>query len=86
LIPLVWRRLRFWRGIHIAIALSISIELVQYLSRAFGSNRSPDVNDVILNLLGACLGLVLVSALRLRRVTSPAVPREATLSANARDY
>jgi glycopeptide antibiotics resistance protein len=86
LIPLVWRRLRFWKGIQIAVALSISIELVQYLSRAFGSYRSPDVNDVILNVLGAFLGLVLVSLLRLRRGTHPAVPREATLSANARDY
>jgi glycopeptide antibiotics resistance protein len=74
LIPLVWRRLRFWRGIQIAIALSSSIELVQYLSRAW-SNRSADVNDVVLNVLGASLGLVLVSLLRLRRGTGPAVPR-----------
>src|SRR5215204_6568878 len=44
LIPLVWRRLRFWRGIQIAIAVSFSIELVQFLSRAWGSNRSVDVN------------------------------------------
>lgn len=72
LIPLVWRRLRFGRGIQIAIALSISIELVQYLSRAFGSHRSPDVNDVILNVVGACLGLLLVSLLRLRPGTRPA--------------
>jgi glycopeptide antibiotics resistance protein len=75
LIPLVWRHLRFWRGIQIAIALSVSIELVQYLSRAWGSNRSVDVNDVILNVLGACLGLALVFLLRLRRGTRPAVPR-----------
>jgi glycopeptide antibiotics resistance protein len=75
LIPLVWRRLRFWTGIQIAIALSSSIELVQYLSRAWGSNRSADVNDVVLNVLGASLGLVLVSLLRLRRGTGPAVPR-----------
>jgi glycopeptide antibiotics resistance protein len=74
LIPLVWRRLRFWSGIQIAIALSSSIELVQYLSRAW-SNRSADVNDVVLNVLGASLGLVLVSLLRLRRGTGPAVPR-----------
>jgi VanZ family protein len=56
LLPLVWSHLRFRRGIQIAIALSISIELVQYLSRY----RSADINDVILNVLGACLGLVLV--------------------------
>lgn len=75
LIPLVWRHLRFWRGIQIAIALSFSIELVQYLSSAGGSYRSADVNDVILNVLGACLGLALVSLLRLRRGTRPAVAR-----------
>jgi glycopeptide antibiotics resistance protein len=74
LIPLVWTHLRFWRGIQIAIALSVSIELVQYLSRAW-SNRSADVNDVILNGLGACLGLGLVFLLRLRPGTRAAVPR-----------
>lgn len=75
LIPLVWSGVRFWRGLQIAIALSISIELVQYVSRAFGSHRSPDVNDVILNALGAALGLVLVSVLLLRRGTGSAVSR-----------
>jgi glycopeptide antibiotics resistance protein len=71
LIPLVWRRLRFWRGIQIAIALSCSIELVQYLLRAW-INRTADVNDVVLNVLGASLGLALVFLLRLRRGTRPA--------------
>lgn len=74
LIPLVWRRLRFSRGIRIAIAFSVSIELVQYLSRVW-VHRTADVNDVILNSVGACLGLVLVSLLRLRRGTRLAVPR-----------
>jgi glycopeptide antibiotics resistance protein len=75
LIPLVWRRLRFWSGIQIAIALSSSIELVQYLSRAW-INRSADVNDVVLNVLGASLGLALVSLLQLRRGTRPAVSEQ----------
>ena len=74
LIPLVWTHLRFWRGILIAIALSSGIELVQYFSRAW-SNRTADVNDVVLNVLGASLGLALVFLLRLRRGTRPAVPR-----------
>jgi len=72
LIPLVWRRLSFWRGIQIAIAVSVSIELVQYLSRAW-SNRNADVNDVVLNVLGASLGLALVFLVRLLRGTRPAV-------------
>jgi glycopeptide antibiotics resistance protein len=74
-IPLVSRQLRFWRAIQIAIALSVSIELLQYLSSAWGSYRAADVNDVILNVLGACLGLALVSLLRLRQGTRPAVAR-----------
>ena len=64
LIPMVWKRLRFWQGLLIAIALSAGIELVQYLSRAWGSYRSLDINDVILNALGATLGLVIVFLLR----------------------
>jgi len=70
LLLLIWRHLRVWRGIQIAIALSIIIELAQYLS----GYRSADVNDVILNVLGACLGLVLVYPLRLRHGTRSAVP------------
>jgi glycopeptide antibiotics resistance protein len=69
LIPLVWTRLRFWRVIQIAVALSISIEIVQYVLRTW-SNRSTDINDVILNIVGACLGLVLVSLLRLKHSTA----------------
>lgn len=65
LIPLVWSRVRFRDGILVAAALSFTIELVQYFSRAWGSYRSADINDVILNVLGASLGLLLVSVLRL---------------------
>jgi glycopeptide antibiotics resistance protein len=75
LLPLVWGRLRFWRGVQIAIALSFSIELIQYLSSALGTYRSADVNDFILNVLGACLGLALVSLLRLHPGSRPAVAR-----------
>lgn len=74
LLPLVWWRLRFWTGIQIAIALSSSIELFQYFSRTW-INRTADVNDVILNVLGASLGLSLVFLLRFHRDTGPAVPR-----------
>jgi len=72
LLPLVWRRLRFWRVLQIAIAVSVSIEIVQYLSQAWG-NRTADVNDVVLNVLGAFLGLAVVSLLRLGRGSRPAV-------------
>ena len=72
LLPLIWRRLPFWRGIQIAIALSFSIELLQYVSRAWGSYRLADINDVVLNVLGACLGLALVFLLRLLKRTPAA--------------
>jgi glycopeptide antibiotics resistance protein len=75
LIPLVWRRLRFWRGMQIALALSLSIELIQYVSRAWGSYRSADVNDVILNVVGAGLGLAVVFLLRSRPGARPVVSR-----------
>jgi glycopeptide antibiotics resistance protein len=66
LIPLVWPRLRFWRGLQIAIAVSLGIELAQLLSRAWGSQRTADINDLILNGVGAALGLTLVHLLRWR--------------------
>ena len=75
LLPLVWRRLRFWRAVQVAIALSCTIELLQLLSMAWGSYRTADVNDFVLNVLGACFGWGLVSLLRLRDSTRPAVSR-----------
>lgn len=77
LIPLVWSRIRFWRGVAIALGVSVSIELIQYLSRAWGSYRLADVNDVILNVLGACVGLALLSLLRLRAGNYSILPRPA---------
>ena len=75
LLPLIWKRLRFWNALLIAIAVSISIELLQYLSRGWGVNRLADVNDVILNVFGACLGLLVVSLLRWRPGARPAIAR-----------
>lgn len=72
LIPLVWRNLRFRRAMLIAIGVSISIELLQYLSSAFGSYRAVDVNDVVLNVSGAFVGSALVYLLRLRPRTHAA--------------
>jgi glycopeptide antibiotics resistance protein len=72
LLPLVWRRLRFLRALQIAIAVSCGIELVQYISRAW-VHRSADVNDIILNVFGASLGLALVFLLRFRG-GRPALP------------
>jgi glycopeptide antibiotics resistance protein len=76
LIPLVWTRIRFRSALLFATAVSCSIELVQYLSRAW-SNRLADVNDIILNVLGASLGLALVFVWRsLSRARTPATDQE----------
>jgi glycopeptide antibiotics resistance protein len=75
LIPLVWERLRFAQGLLIALGVSIGIELLQYLSRTFGSMRTADVNDVILNVVGAGLGLVVGMLPRWRPGTRAEVRR-----------
>ena len=74
LLPLVFVRLRFWQGLLIAIGLSSSIELTQYVTRAW-AHRSADVNDVILNSVGALLGLTLLSLLQLRDGDHNSVPQ-----------
>lgn len=66
LIPFVWPRLGFWRALEISISVSVGIELVQYFSHSW-MHRSADVNDVILNTVGATIGLVLAYALRAMR-------------------
>ncbi|HEX6573456.1 MAG TPA: VanZ family protein [Gemmatimonadaceae bacterium] len=66
LLPLLWRRLRFGQALLIAAGLSLSIEIAQYLSSAWGSYRAADINDSILNVAGAAIGLFFVSLLRWR--------------------
>jgi glycopeptide antibiotics resistance protein len=75
LIPLVWPRLRFWKGLQVAVALSVSIEIAQLFSRAWGSYRAADINDVVLNVVGASLGMALVFLLRSLRGSRSAVPQ-----------
>ena len=72
LLPLVWPRLRFRSALQIAVAVSVSIELLQWLSSSLGSYRAVDINDVILNVFGAGLGMVPVLLLRLRPGLRPA--------------
>ena len=66
LVPLIWPSVKLGRGLLLALGLSCSIELAQYLSSAWGSYRAADVNDVVLNVVGAGLGLVLAAVLRPR--------------------
>ena len=57
LLPLVSNRfLRLKRVLLFALVLSLSVESIQFLLRFFGNPRAVDIDDVILNTLGACIG------------------------------
>ncbi len=67
LLPMAFRRLPIVAGFAIAVAVSVGIELGQlgistYLGYAY---RSTDVDDVILNVCGATIGLMIAGVLRL---------------------
>jgi glycopeptide antibiotics resistance protein len=53
LLPLLAPMDRWWRTVGAGFALSAAIELTQL---AFPGLRRPDVNDVLMNTLGAALG------------------------------
>lgn len=54
---------------RVAIGFSVGIEVLQLVSKAWGSYRTADVNDVILNGVGAAIGVGIVFLLRRGRVT-----------------
>jgi glycopeptide antibiotics resistance protein len=60
LLPLVSNRfLTFKRVLLFALFLSLSVESIQFLLRFFGNPRAVDIDDVILNTLGACVGFAI---------------------------
>jgi len=65
LLPLIFGRFRaLKRVMAIAFCLSLSIETIQFFSRFIGSPRAVDIDDVLLNTLGACLGFVVYKLVR----------------------
>ncbi len=61
LLPLLDLRFRsITKVILTAACLSLSIEAIQFALRFVGSGRAVDIDDVLLNTLGACLGYALV--------------------------
>jgi glycopeptide antibiotics resistance protein len=57
LLPLIHRRFRAWGStIMMAVLFSMAIEATQWIWRRFGNYRHVDVDDVILNTLGAIIG------------------------------
>ena len=71
LLPLLAPRMdRWWRTVGAGFALSAAIELTQL---AFPGLRRPDVNDVLMNTLGAALGFAAYRlAARLRAAAAAA--------------
>ena len=61
LLPLVSRRFASFRAVLVVAApTSMSIEAIQYLQKSLGAMRSVDIDDVILNVVGALLGYLLI--------------------------
>ena len=78
LLPKIWERHRaIWRTAETAFLLSAAIELSQLLNR-----RITDVDDLIMNVLGAVLGCMLFAVLRrLRGKRSPRTRRGGSFAA-----
>ncbi|MCA1634647.1 MAG: VanZ family protein [Acidobacteria bacterium] len=55
------------RVLLVALVLSSSIEVVQFLSRLIGTFRTVDVDDVILNTLGAGVGFLLFTLVKRKK-------------------
>jgi len=63
MLPLLSRSLLSIRKVlNVAVVASVSIEILQFAGRWFGSYRWSDVDDVIFNVTGAALGYGLLMA------------------------
>jgi len=68
LLPLVDVRFRSFRKLLLAmIALSVTIETLQFFLSFLNNPRSADIDDVILNTLGACLGFAIYRLLAINQ-------------------
>jgi len=57
LVPLLFEKYRSIKDtVLLCFSVSIIIEFLQYVSMYFGNARSVDIDDVILNTLGALIG------------------------------
>ena len=64
LLPLLFKSCGSLRRVMlVGFCLSLSIETIQFFSRFIGSLRAVDIDDVLLNTLGACLGFVIYRAI-----------------------
>ncbi|MDQ4120751.1 MAG: VanZ family protein [Acidobacteriota bacterium] len=51
-----------------AFCLSLSIEVIQFFSRFFGNFRVLDIDDILLNTLGACIGFGVLGLFQKRKL------------------
>lgn len=66
-VPIIFQKLRNIKSVvTICASVSISIELLQYLSMLFGNFRSADIDDVILNVIGSIIGFYIFQWVALR--------------------
>jgi glycopeptide antibiotics resistance protein len=69
LLPLVSNRFRLLkRVLVVALCMSLSIEAIQFVLRFLGNPRAVDIDDVILNTLGGCLGFAVYKLLIARDI------------------
>ena len=67
-LPILSAKYRVFGRVFIFGALcSVSIELTQFILKQFDIYRTVDIDDVILNTLGAMLGFVIVSKLYFKK-------------------
>jgi glycopeptide antibiotics resistance protein len=65
ILPLVSEKVSSIRRVLVlALVISLAIEVMQLLSRHFGSFRSVDIDDILLNTFGACLGYICFAVAR----------------------
>jgi glycopeptide antibiotics resistance protein len=65
LLPLVGNRVNaFHKVFAAAVCGSLGIEVTQLLSRQMGIYRTVDIDDVLLNIIGASLGYVCYAVVR----------------------
>ena len=67
LLPLATKFRSLKQVMLVALLLSFSIEAIQFALRFIGNARAVDIDDVILNTLGALLGFVILWAVHQRQ-------------------
>ena len=67
-LPLFFPKYSLKRIIVLAFICSLSIELVQLIGRQFGNYRTVDIDDIILNTIGAILGFIIYRWILKRKV------------------